>query len=564
MSAAAATPPTTPVPDLPAQKSIELVRIAESRTNTRREFSKDEMAELVGSVREKGILTPLWLHDVSPKMPQFEIIAGARRYRAAKELGLTHLPAIVYHGLTVDQVLELQIVENLQRRDLKPLEEADALASLMKRGRSAKDLAVRIGKDARYVHRIAVLADLPKPARDLIAGDRLPLWAGVEIMRIADPGRRNEAANAMAKDAGKDHTIDEHRARNILRPFFLTLKDAPFDTANGTLVPIAGACGPCEFRTGNQGALFGADGDADVCTRPSCFDAKKEAHRAAVSEDAKARGWQVASAAETKKVFPTEWTSDPQIKGFVDLDGKPTYESKLTYRQIIGGPVGLKSAVASTVKVVFHPKDGRAVQLIETNEVRRLAKTAGHEKALKRDTVAPAKTAKQRTNDKQRAAKAKEDDVIRADVRTEAQRSIVDSILLAKGAANYTVHVNEWRLVLPVLINEIDYGYDAREEDVLALASRHAGAASNRLEAIKLLRKAVATANARHLAAMAVDLVLTTMDDHAVGGGSRFGDVAKAYDIDVKKLEKAIRERHAKPAAAAPASAKKTDGKRKK
>jgi len=113
-------------------KHVPIDEVRESSTNPRRHFDKKGLEELTASVQTKGILVPLLVVSRQNKGEEwFEIVAGARRYRAAKAAGLAQLPVIV-RQLSAEEVLEAQVIENLQREDVHPLDEAKGYEALMK------------------------------------------------------------------------------------------------------------------------------------------------------------------------------------------------------------------------------------------------------------------------------------------------------------------------------------------------------------------------------------------------------------------------------------------------
>ncbi len=148
---------------------IPIEGLLESSTNPRKSFDKEGLEELAASIKEKGILQPLLVRFVPAEKvggasvsEHYEIIAGARRYRAAKKAGLEEVPAIV-RQLDDDQVLEAQVIENLQRENVAPVEEARGFQQLVDRGHKVEELAEKIGKSARYVYARLELVKLSEP-----------------------------------------------------------------------------------------------------------------------------------------------------------------------------------------------------------------------------------------------------------------------------------------------------------------------------------------------------------------------------------------------------------------
>jgi len=139
-------------------KTVELKDIKSSPYNSRKTFDAEKMKELVASVEEKGILNPILLR---PKGDRYEIVCGERRFRAATTAGLKDIPAVV-RILTDQQALECMVIENLQREDVHPLEEAEGYEALMKKHgyKTVEDIAAKIGKSRAYVYGRLKLCDL--------------------------------------------------------------------------------------------------------------------------------------------------------------------------------------------------------------------------------------------------------------------------------------------------------------------------------------------------------------------------------------------------------------------
>src|SRR5678815_3612986 len=138
-------------------QQISLASIVPSPLQPRREFEREALAELVDSIRQRGIIQPL---IVRPVFDTFELIAGERRWRAAKEVGLSHAPVLVRHATDLE-VLELSLIENLQRADLNPIEEAQAYARLANEfGMRQEDIAQKVGKSRASIANSMRLLDL--------------------------------------------------------------------------------------------------------------------------------------------------------------------------------------------------------------------------------------------------------------------------------------------------------------------------------------------------------------------------------------------------------------------
>ncbi|WP_407571419.1 ParB/RepB/Spo0J family partition protein [Deinococcus altitudinis] len=152
----------------PASQTLALDRIVQAGSQPRTVFAPEALAELAQSIRDKGVLQPLL---VRPRGERFEIVAGERRWRAASLAGLTELPVII-RDLSDREALEIAIVENLQREDLGPLEEARAYQSLLDQGLNQEGVAQAVGKGRSTVANALRLLQLPPVAlKALEAGE---------------------------------------------------------------------------------------------------------------------------------------------------------------------------------------------------------------------------------------------------------------------------------------------------------------------------------------------------------------------------------------------------------
>ena len=178
-------------------QQIPIEKIGPSPFNPRKAFPEAELAELADSIRVQGVIEPLLVREVSTNgpgsssktTPYFEIVAGERRYRAALAAGLKSLPAIV-RELTDVAARELQIIENLQRADIGPLEEAAAYQDLLKAAGDAKQpltvkkLAARAGKSERYVYARIELLALDGPAQKALVEGKISAGHAQELVPL--------------------------------------------------------------------------------------------------------------------------------------------------------------------------------------------------------------------------------------------------------------------------------------------------------------------------------------------------------------------------------------------
>jgi ParB family chromosome partitioning protein len=172
------TRPTEMVP-------IEFLR--PSPLQPRRNFPEEELDALARSLREKGVLQPLLVRPAPAGAPGYEIVAGERRWRAAQRAGLHELPVVV-RELDDRAVLELALVENLQRADLGPLEEARAYRRLVEEfGHDQEAIAGLVGKSRSHVANTLRLLALPEPVAALLEAGRITAGHARALLSAADP-----------------------------------------------------------------------------------------------------------------------------------------------------------------------------------------------------------------------------------------------------------------------------------------------------------------------------------------------------------------------------------------
>ncbi len=154
-------------------RTVPIAYIHPSRYQPRRLFDPEKLAGLVQSIRDKGVLTPLLVRPHPTHANSYELIAGERRWRAAQQAQLHEVPVII-RDLTDRETLEIALVENLQREDLNPLEEAEAYARLMEEFQhSQEDLAQAVGKSRSHVANTIRLLGASEKVREYLAAGKL-------------------------------------------------------------------------------------------------------------------------------------------------------------------------------------------------------------------------------------------------------------------------------------------------------------------------------------------------------------------------------------------------------
>lgn len=204
------TTQATPVPAAPINSpevrieegerilQLSITEVVPSPLQPRRVFAEENLAELVDSIRARGIFQPLIVRR-SPKGSGFELIAGERRWRAARKLNLNKVPAIV-RAATDQQVLELALIENLQRAELDPVEEADGYATLIETfGLKQEEVAERVGKNRATVANALRLRSLPTEVRDLLRSKQITVGHAKAILGLNEPAAQAAIGREVVK-----------------------------------------------------------------------------------------------------------------------------------------------------------------------------------------------------------------------------------------------------------------------------------------------------------------------------------------------------------------------------
>ncbi len=168
-----------------ADRTVPIEFVARSPRNPRRHFDENELQDLASSIRQHGIVQPVVVRTVADN--RFEIIAGERRWRAAQLAGFAEIPVIV-RDVDDRTALELAIVENVQRSDLNPLEEALGYDQLIaEHGYTQNDLGEIIGKSRSHVANSLRLLKLPEPVRDMLSEGSLSAGHARALVSTSDP-----------------------------------------------------------------------------------------------------------------------------------------------------------------------------------------------------------------------------------------------------------------------------------------------------------------------------------------------------------------------------------------
>lgn len=366
---------------------LALPLVEPSLTNPRKYFDAAKLQELADSMRASGIHQPLLVRPLpgnrvadtafepnSLKLravkPTHEIVAGERRYRAAKLAGLASVPVLVRH-LTDAEALEAQVLENLNREDLTALEEAEGYEQLMQFSHLTSDqVAAKVGKSRSYVYGRLKLLDLAPEGRDALRTGQIDASVALLLARIPDTAVQAKALQSIVGVTGDPygHRISARSAADLIRrQYMLNLDSAPFDIKAQSLT-AAGACTTCPKRTGANPDLFSDVKGADLCTDPTCHAAKVTAHQAATMAKAHQRGLTVIEGREAKAIMPNAWQS--HLDGYLRLDDKADSPTDQPLRKLLS-----KAMAHSDVKEVLlaNPhREGELVAVLPTQQVTEL------------------------------------------------------------------------------------------------------------------------------------------------------------------------------------------------
>ena len=202
-------------------KVVPVDRIDPNPQNPRLSFEEGSLEELAASIQEHGVLQPILLRPLGEN--RFELIAGERRWRASMLAGMSSIPALV-EDIDDDTALEISIIENLQREDISPLEEAVMFDRMVKEhGYSIRKLAEKLGKDKGYLENRLRLADAPPEVRELVSLRKDTLSHAYELMKVQDPRKRRKLAEQVARN---ELSLVKLRERIEGRPARRTTPDA--------------------------------------------------------------------------------------------------------------------------------------------------------------------------------------------------------------------------------------------------------------------------------------------------------------------------------------------------
>ena len=260
-------PVSEDIPKTHVISHLALDEILPNPRNPRKTFNDVPFTELVLSIQEKGVLQPIIVRplvDSESDRRKYEIVAGERRWRASVTAGMVTIPAII-RELTDREAFDVMVIENLQREDLDPLEEARAFEAYATEGGDVEDLANKIESDPRYIRRRVRILTLPEEILTGWRDGKVSLGHLEQLMRLS---RKEDILECYKKATDEYSPWSVADLREEIDDRSPELSTALFDTGN---------CETCTMNTSIQGGIFGTDFTAEkaLCLNPKCFKEKQ-------------------------------------------------------------------------------------------------------------------------------------------------------------------------------------------------------------------------------------------------------------------------------------------------
>jgi len=435
------------IQEIPAGEQAILLVKEISRSGTNRDVTKEELdPEMVESVRIHGVIEPLIVRPLAcvenerlrkaAGRASHVLVAGERRWLSAQTVGREKVQVVI-RKLNDREALELQAIENLQRKDLKDIEEAQQFRRLLDCGSKADEVALRIGKSRAHIYNCLKLLDLPKETQDALTQGKLDRAIALLIARIAHPAAQKEATRQILAgrvvynhQTGRNENVTltfREAKRFIVENFMLQLSNAPFDLQQADLVEGVPSCVQCPKRAGNIKDLFpdvSTKNRNDVCTDPKCFTAKKEAVWQRVKVEAETNGATVLDEKAAKKVLPYDNDHVETSSGYVSLTHCCNHDPKRrTWEQVLG-----RKAPAL---VIARGSNGTVHRLVETKAALEVLRCMG----LKPEERPIGRTQQDANRE------AREASLIRRTVQERAVTAVLDKLTKQKNCTEKSLQV---------------------------------------------------------------------------------------------------------------------------
>lgn len=380
-------------PKAVAGPTLKVDHIVPSTTN-RKNFDPEGLQLLAASIKAYGVLQPLLVRrlpasrlqetfeDPETRHATHEIIAGERRWRAARIAGIAAVP---YLESTADGALPqvMQLLENIQREDLKPLDEARGIEALISdHGYTRPQVAEALGRGLTHVFESQRLLQLCPDAIAALQGGTLTRSVALLVAQRPTPALQAEFTKRVLTTGPEGGPMSYRSAKDLAaRQYQTDLATAPFTLTDAALCPKAGACSQCHKRTGAAPELFDKN-HADVCTDVACFNGKKEAHYDALTAKARENNRKVITGKEARELMPTEGVAPT---GYMLLDKPLRKGDTAPLRSLVGTEVPPEKVV------LIESPSGAMVEAVAVRTASAALEAKGKAPAAKSEDKAPAK-----------------------------------------------------------------------------------------------------------------------------------------------------------------------------
>ena len=234
-------------------------------------FNQTKLAGLASSIKEVGVIQPVTVRPINDEQGKFdyELVVGEQRFKASAMAGKEDIPVII-RTLSDEMVATIQVIENIQREPMHPLNEGDAFRFILDNDKTqtAATLALTVGKSESYIVQRLKLIDLVKEAKNDFYTNRMNIGHAIILARLT-PQDQQMVIKRFRENGGFGavNALQQFVERYIMN----SLSEAPFDTNDGELYPKAGPCSTCVKRSGASPLLFADIKEKDKCADRACF-----------------------------------------------------------------------------------------------------------------------------------------------------------------------------------------------------------------------------------------------------------------------------------------------------
>jgi ParB family chromosome partitioning protein len=450
--------------------------IQESNTNPRRTFDDEKLCELAVSVRANGLIQPI---TVRRNRHGFEIVAGARRYRAAL---LAELFAVPAHIVEIDdaEAIAWQIIENSQRVEVHPYEEAQGYKRLLDMpGYDVATLVEKTGKSASHIYARLSLMQLIPSIAEAFSAERIAASHANLLARLPHEVQAEAYEQCWRKEwqDKEPHLLPaKHLSAWIQTNLYLALADAPFDREDPTLNTVAGACIVCPRRSGYNTSLFSDVTHGDQCLDGPCYQIKVSAH---IDREIAARPElvQIENGYRSPKekrpgAFQRGHFREIEHTGNPDAEPEPPCEAAKPAIIVWGKHVGTTLAVCTDNNCPIHDPRSAAHKAQQPEPVMQPAETEkedevrgqGHEQPRKESEAERERRAGEFRLQQEREQQEYEADQARREDQRNARAATFERIL---ENAPKTLNAAQLRVLLRAIVNLDPYTFaDHLAEDI--------------------------------------------------------------------------------------------------